>query len=166
MKWMTKLACMTCICVLLTGCGDRLSEIKDAASGINTAANSAASAVSRDVHAIRAIDINYKDTSFTVNDLFKTILRDIRWDYDPKKNELHVRGTWQPPLFSDQPWGDQLKEKLAESGTVDVTCKIIDDKIDSSQTTTTVIFNNENLLQKNGEEALHHLYDTYLLSTH
>ena len=44
--------------------------------------------------------------------------------------------------------------------------QLLTDKIDSSQTTTTVIFNNENLLQKNGEEALHHLYDTYLLSTH
>jgi len=155
---------MTCIFALLTGCGDRLSEIKDAASGINTAANSAASAVSRDVHAIRALDINYKDTSFTVNDLFKTILRDIRWDYDPEKNELHVRGTWQPPLFSDQPWNDELKEKLAESGVVTITCKINDDKFDSSQTNVTVMNNNEILLQKNGEKALHHLYDTYLLS--
>ncbi|KPN96977.1 hypothetical protein AO843_01460 [Lysinibacillus sp. ZYM-1] len=164
MKWMTKIASMTCIFALLTGCGDRLSEIKDAASGINTAANSAASAVSRDVHAIRALDINYKDTSFTVNDLFKTILRDIRWDYDPEKNELHVRGTWQPPLFSDQPWNDELKEKLAESGVVTITCKINDDKFDSSQTNVTVMNNNEILLQKNGEKALHHLYDTYLLS--
>ncbi len=60
MKWMTKVACITCICALLSGCGNRLSEIKDAASGINSAANSAASAVSRDVHAIRALDINYK----------------------------------------------------------------------------------------------------------
>lgn len=163
MKWMTKVACITCICALLSGCGGRFSEIKDAASGINSAANSAASAVSRDVHAIRALDINYKDTSFTVNDLFKTILRDIRWDYDLEKNELHVRGTWQPPLFSDQAWSDDMKEKLAESGFVTVTCQIIDDKIDSQQTSITLTYNEEILLQKNGEEALHHLYDTYLL---
>lgn len=163
MKWMTKIACITCICALLSGCGDRFSEIKDAASGINSAANSAASAVSRDVHAIRALDINYKDTSFTVNDLFKTILRDIRWDYDPEKNELHVRGTWQPPLFSDQAWREDMKEKLAESGFVTIACKIIDDKIDSEQTSITLTYNEEILLQKNGEEALHHLYDTYLL---
>ncbi|KMN39906.1 hypothetical protein VK91_08940 [Lysinibacillus sp. LK3] len=163
MKWMTKVACITCICALLSGCGGRFSEIKDAASGINSAANSAASAVSRDVHAIRALDINYKDTSFTVNDLFKTILRDIRWDYDLEKNELHVRGTWQPPLFSDQAWSDDMKEKLTESGFVTVTCQIIDDKIDSQQTSITLTYNDEILLQKNGEEALHHLYDTYLL---
>ncbi|MEE3805956.1 MULTISPECIES: hypothetical protein [Lysinibacillus] len=160
---MTKVACITCICALLTGCGDRLAEIRDAASGINSAANSAASAVSRDVHAMRAIDINYQDTSFTVNDLFKTILRDIRWDYDLEKNELHVRGTWQPPLFSDQPWDGDMKEKLAEAGFVTVTCKFIDDKIDSKHTNVILTYNEEILLQENGEEALHHLYDTYLL---
>lgn len=82
---MTKVACITCLCALLTGCSNRLSEIKDAVSGINSAAENAASAVSRDVHAVRAIAINYKDTSFTVNDLFKTILRDVRWDYDAEK---------------------------------------------------------------------------------
>lgn len=163
MKWMTKVACITCICALLTGCGDRLAEIRDAASGINSAANSAASAVSRDVHAMRAIDINYQDTSFTVNDLFKTILRDIRWDYDLEKNELHVRGTWQPPLFSDQPWDGDMKEKLAEAGFVTVTCKFIDDKIDSKHTNVILTYNEEILLQENGEEALHHLYNTYLL---
>ncbi|MEA0563934.1 hypothetical protein [Lysinibacillus irui] len=160
---MTKVACMSCICALLSGCGDRISEIKDAASGINSAANSAASAVSRDVHAIRAIDINYQDTSFTVNDLFKTILRDIRWDYDPEKNELHVRGTWQPPLFSDQSWNKEMKEMLAEAGVVTVSCKIIDDKIDSSQTKVTLTYNGEILLEQIGEDTLHHLYDTYLL---
>ena len=86
MKWMTKVACITCICALLSGCGGRFSEIKDAASGINSVKLiPQTSAVSRDVHAIRALDINYKDTSFTVNDLFKTILRDIRWDYDLEK---------------------------------------------------------------------------------
>ena len=163
MRWLTKLACVACLGALLVGCGERLSEIKGAVSGINSAADSAASAVGRDVHAIRAITINYKNTTFTVNDLFKSILRDIRWDYDLEKNELHVRGTWQPPLFSDQAWSDDMKEKLTESGFVTVTCQIIDDKIDSQQTSITLTYNDEILLQKNGEEALHHLYDTYLL---
>lgn len=160
---MTKLTFVACLSTLLTGCGDRLSEIKDAASGINSAADAAASAVSRDVHAIRALTINYEDQTFTINDLFKTILRDIRWDYDLEKNELHVRGTWQPPLFSDQAWSDDMKKKLTESGFVTVTCQIIDDKIDSQQTSITLTYNDEILLQKNGEEALHHLYDIYLL---
>lgn len=163
MRWITKLACVACLGALLVGCGERLSEIKGAVSGINSAADSAASAVGRDVHAIRAITINYKNTTFTVNDLFKSILRDIRWDYDPEKNELHVRGTWQPPLFSDQSWNEEMKEKLAEAGVVTVSCKIIDDKIDSSLTKVTLTYNEEILLEQNGEDALHHLYDTYLL---
>jgi len=161
-KWMTKVASITCLCALLAGCGDRLSEIKDAASGINSAANSAASAVSRDVHAIRAIDINYKDTSFTVNDLFKTILRDVRWDYDAEKNELHVKGTWQAPLFSEQTWDNAMKKQLAEPGVVRVTCTLTDNMIDSASTNVTLVFNDETILEMTGEDALHHLYDTYL----
>ncbi|WP_254660130.1 hypothetical protein [Lysinibacillus xylanilyticus] len=159
---MTKVASITCLCALLAGCGDRLSEIKDAASGINSAANSAASAVSRDVHAIRAIDINYKDTSFTVNDLFKTILRDVRWDYDAKKNELHVKGTWQAPLFSEQTWDDTMKKQLSETGVVRVTCTLTDNMIESTSTNVTLVFNDETILEMTGENALHHLYDTYL----
>ncbi|MFJ8090757.1 hypothetical protein ACIQ7N_21500 [Lysinibacillus sp. NPDC095746] len=159
---MTKVACITCLCALLTGCGNRLSEIKDAVSGINSAAENAASAVSRDVHAVRAIAINYKDTSFTVNDLFKTILRDVRWDYDAEKSELHVRGTWKAPLFSEQPWDDTKKKQLAETGVVKVTCTINNNKIDSALTNVTLIFNDETILEMTGEDALHHLYDTYL----
>lgn len=162
MRWMTKVASIACLCALLAGCGDRLSEIKDAASGITSAANSAASAVSRDVHAVRAIDINYKDTTFTVNDLFKTILRDIRWDYDAEKNELHVRGTWQAPLFSEQKWNDTMKKQLAETGVVRVTFTLTDNKIDSASTNVTLVFNDETILEMTGEDALYHLYDTYL----
>ena len=161
MRWITKLACVACLCALLAGCGERLSEIKDAASGINSAADSAASAVGRDVHAIRAITINYKDTTFTVNDLFKSILRDIRWDYDPDKKELHVRGTWQAPLFSEQSWDDTMKKQLAETGVVNVTCVINNDQIDGSLTEVTLVFNNETILEMTGEEALDYLYDTY-----
>ncbi len=159
---MTKMACITCFGALLAGCGDRLTEIEEAVSGINSAADSAASAVSRDVHAIRAIDINYKDTSFTVNDLFKSILRDTRWNYDAEKNELHVRGTWREPLFSEQPWDDVMKKQLAETGKVTVTCTITNKTIDSALTNVTLVLNDETILQMNGEEALHHLYDTYL----
>ncbi|MGE7841046.1 hypothetical protein ACQKNX_09665 [Lysinibacillus sp. NPDC093712] len=159
---MTKLAIVTCLSVLLAGCGDRLTEIKDAFSGINSAADAAASAVSQDVHAIRALTINYNDESFTINDLFKTILRDIRWEYDGEKNELHVQGTWQAPLFSDQAWDDHMQKQLAETGLVNVICVIQDDQIDSSQTEVTLVFNQEKILQLSGDDALHHLYDTYL----
>lgn len=161
-KWMTKLAIVTCLSVLLAGCGDRLTEIKDAFSGINSAADAAASAVSQDVHAIRALTINYNDESFTINDLFKTILRDIRWEYDGEKNELHVQGTWQAPLFSEQAWDDHMQKQLAETGLVTVICVMQDDQIDSSQTEVTLMFNQEKILQLSGDDALHHLYDTYL----
>ena len=159
---MTKLTFVACLSVLLAGCGDRLTEIKDAVSGINSAADAAASAVSRDVHAIRALTINYNGESFTINDLFKTILRDIRWEYDGEKNELHVQGTWQAPLFPEQAWDTALQKQLAESGVVSVTCIMDGDQIDSSQTEVTLILNQEKLIQMNGEEALHQLYDTYL----
>ncbi|KOY80881.1 hypothetical protein I6G82_04935 [Lysinibacillus macroides] len=162
MKWMTKLAWITCMCALLSGCGERFAEIKDAASGINAAADSAASAVSRDVHAIRAMAINYGDTTFTVNDLFKTILRDIRWDYDLEKDELHVRGTWQPPIFSDQAWDQEMTKKLAEAGIVNVICKITDDTLDPPHTTITLSYKDEIILEQSGEEALYQLYDTFL----
>ena len=162
MKWMTKVICIICLSTLLVGCGDRLTEIKDAASGISSAADSAATAVSRDVHAIRAIPIDYNDKTFTVNDLFKTILRDVRWDYDAKHNELQVHGTWQPPLFSEQGWDDTIQKQLAETGLVTVTCTIKGDKIDRALTELKLVYNNEIMYQMNGEEALHYLYDTYL----
>ncbi|MBG9454088.1 hypothetical protein ABE61_08395 [Lysinibacillus sphaericus] len=162
MRWMTKVTCITCLCALLAGCSDRLSDIKEAVSGINSAAETAASAVGRDVHAIRAIAIDYKDTTFTVNDLFKTILRDVRWDYDAEKSELHVRGTWLAPLFSEQPWDDAMKKQLAETGVVKVTCTFKNDKIDSASTNVTLIFNDKTIVEMAGEDALQHLYDTYL----
>ncbi|WP_054768288.1 hypothetical protein [Lysinibacillus parviboronicapiens] len=162
MKRFTKVACVLCLSTLLVGCSDRLTEIKDAASGITSAADSAANAVSRDVHAIRAIAIDYNDKSFTINDLFKTILRDVRWDYDAKQNELQVQGTWQPPLFSEQGWNQDKQKQLAETGLVTVTCVIDGDKIDSTLTDLKLVYNNEIMYQMNGEEALHYLYDTYL----
>lgn len=162
MKWITKVACVLCLSTLLVGCSERLTKIKDAASGITSAADSAANAVSRDVHAIRAIAIDYNDKSFTINDLFKTILRDVRWDYDAKQNELQVQGTWQPPLFSEQGWNQDKQKQLAKTGLVTVTCVIDGDKIDSTLTDLKLVFNNEIMYQINGEEALHYLYDTYL----
>ena len=85
-------ACILSLC--LAGCSDTLGEIKDAASGINTAADEAATAISQDVHSIRAINITYNDETFTVNDLFKSILRDVQWDYErgEKTNALKVNG--------------------------------------------------------------------------
>lgn len=151
-----------CLSVLLTGCGDRLSEIKDAASGINAAANSAASALGQDVHSVRAITISYNDETFTINDLFKTILRDTRWEYDAHEGKIHIKGTWIDPLFSEQQWDDVYKKQLAETGEVTVTCSIQDGQINSALTDVKLVFDEKTILQMTGEDALYHLYETYL----
>ena len=88
MKKLFSLIIFTCF---LAGCGDSYSEIKEAVSGINTKANDAASALSLEVHELRATELYYNDKSFTINDLFKTTLRDVQWYYDEKKqNVLNV----------------------------------------------------------------------------
>lgn len=69
---------------LLVGCGETMTDIKDAVSGINSKANEAAQALGEDVHALRRTEIKYSNATITINDLFKTILRDIQWFYEPK----------------------------------------------------------------------------------
>lgn len=85
----------------MTGC-NRFTEIKEAASDINEAAHSAASALSKDVHSVRATHLSYNEETFTLNDLFKSILRDTRWEYDAQAGKLQVKGTCLEPLFLDQ----------------------------------------------------------------
>lgn len=53
-------------------------------------------------------------------------------------------------------------KKLAEEGIVHVRCKIADDTLDSAHTIITLSYNHEIIFEKSGEEALHHLYDTFL----
>ncbi|MFJ7953465.1 hypothetical protein ACIQZG_18325 [Lysinibacillus sp. NPDC096418] len=162
MKSIKKVAFIICLSLLLTGCGDRLTEIKDAASGINAAADSAASALSRDVHSVRAMTVTYNEETFTINDLFKTILRDSRWEYDTDEARLLVNGTWMDPLFAEQQWDDAYKKQLAETGEVTVTIFIQDDKINSERSEVNLTFNGEVILQMTGEDALYHLYVTYI----
>lgn len=162
MKLMKKIFFIICLSILLTGCGDRLTEIKDAASGINAAADSAASALSRDVHSVRAIKLTYNDDTFTINDLFKTILRDTRWEYDAGEGKLIVIGTWIDPLFAEQQWDETYKKQLAEIGKVTVTSFIQDDKINSELSDVKLTFNDEVILHMTGEDALNHLYETYI----
>ena len=162
MKLIKKVVFIVGLSVLLTGCGDRLAEIKDAASGINEAANSAASALSKDVHSVRAILLTYNDETFTINDLFKTILRDTRWEYDAQTEKLQVTGTWMDPLFSEQSWDDTYKKQLAETGEITVTCQIQDDQIHSKQTDVKLIFGGDTIVHMTGEDALFYLYETYI----
>lgn len=161
-KLINKGISIVCLSVLLTGCGDRLTEIKEAASGINGAAHSAANALSKDVHSVRAIHLSYNEETFTLNDVFKSILRDTRWEYDAQAEKLQVKGTWLEPLFADQHWDNTYKKKLAETGEITVTLRIQDDKIHSALTDVKLVYDGETILHMTGEDALFLLYETYL----
>lgn len=72
-----------------------MKDIKDAAAGINSKATEAATAISIDVHSIRAIELAFDNKQVAINDLFKTILRDVQWHYDESANILKISGTWK-----------------------------------------------------------------------
>jgi len=150
--------------ILLYGCGN-LSEIKEAVSGINSQAEKAKSAITLDAHTIRSIEIAYNEENFTVNDLFKTILRDVQWEYE-KKEELHhliVRGTWKEPLFEQRlSMDEQLIEELVVDGKVLVHLTFESETILPDFTTVSMSLRDELLVDLEGEEALYHLYDCFL----
>ena len=156
--------CSACLLSLyLAGCSDTWGEIKDAASGINTAADKAATAISQDVHSIRAIDITYNGQTFTVNDLFKSILRDVQWHYEPAEetNTLKVTGTWQPGLFAPYGIAEELKDTLAVHGEVTINLAVENNTIQEDGTFAALLYHDETIIAENGQEILHHLYDYY-----
>lgn len=149
--------------ILLAGCGDTYNEIKQAAAGINSKADEATAAISADVHAIRATTVSYKEQTFTVNDVFKTILRDIQWFYDEETNQLKITGTWQDNgLFSEQSFDEQLKKSLQHEGEVEIILVIKNEQIITEHTNVTLTLQRNNLLHLTGAAALYHLYDVYL----
>ena len=163
---MQKLYTILLISVLslfLIGCSDKVNEIKEAASGINSAANKAATAISQDVHSIRAIEITHNDQTFTVNDLFKSILRDVQWHYEPSQEEniLKITGTWQPTLFAPYNIDETIKPDLAVNGRVTIELKVEENIIQEENTIVTLTYNEENLFSENGQEILHYLYEYY-----
>ena len=149
--------------LFLVGCSNTLNDIKEAASGINSAANKAATAISQDVHSIRAIDITHNNQTFTVNDLFKSILRDVQWHYEPSQEEnvLKITGTWQPNLFNAYNIDETIEPDLAVEGEVTITLKVVDNIIQEEHTTVTLSYNEENLLNETGPDILHYLYEYY-----
>ena len=149
--------------LFLVGCSDTLNEIKEAASGINSAADKAATAISQDVHSIRAIEITHNAQTFTVNDLFKFILRDIQWHYEPSQEEnvLKITGTWQPNLFASYNIDETIKPDLAVNGRVTIELQVEENIIQEENTTVTLTYNEENLLNETGQEILHYLYEYY-----
>lgn len=153
------------ICIVLTGCGNTFGEIKEAASGINSKANDAASAISMDVHSIRATKIQYEDQTFTINEAFKTILRDVQWHY-AKENEVDtitITGTWiDNGLFGDIHFDDETKKQLLENGKVSVFMPFRNLELDEQAITVSMKLHGEMVIDEQGKSPLHHLYDVYL----
>lgn len=151
------------IIVALAGCGDTYSDMKQAAAGIQSKANEASTAISADVHAIRATTISYNEQTFTINDLFKTILRDVQWFYDEKTNQLTINGTWQDNgLFAEQQFSDDMKQSLQHEGEVTVVLVIAEEQVVAQSTQASLILKKNNLVTYTGEQALYQLFDVYI----
>lgn len=150
--------------MLLAGCDDKIVELKEAAAGINTKANEAASAISIDVHSIRSTEIKFDNQTFTINDLFKTILRDIQWYYDEsgESQQLKITGTWQDNgLFAEHSFSDYQKERLKEIGQVGVILSFASNTMDETKTKVSMQLDGETLIKEEGREILHHFYNIY-----
>lgn len=150
--------------MLLSGCSEKMSDIKSAVSGINTAATNAATAISQNVHNLRAIEIHYENEQFTINDLFKTILRDVQWHYEQTEGTdiLKVTGTWKDPLFENENFDAQTKKLLKELGKVTVELYIKDGMLQPNNTVIKLELNGEIIVEVQGEIALTKFYDVFL----
>lgn len=151
--------------ILLAGCGDTVGDLKEAVAGINSKANEAATAISIDVHSMRATEIEFDDQTFTINDVFKTILRDVQWYYDESENkqQLKISGTWQDNgLFADENYSKDLKQQLLENGHVEVLLTFENNLIAEQETTVHMKLNGETLIEEQGTEILHQFYRIYL----
>ncbi|MEK4386568.1 23S rRNA methyltransferase [Solibacillus sp. FSL W7-1464] len=161
---MRKYSLLLSISILLAGCGDTVADLKKAASGISSKADEAASAISIDVHSIRATEIEFNNHSFTINDLFKTILRDVQWEYDDsgETQQLKITGTWQNNgLFTQHSFSASQKERLQENGQVEVILLFISDTIDETKTKVTMQLDGQTLVEEDGQDTLHHFYKIY-----
>lgn len=164
MRKLTMMIPFIFLILLLSGCSEKVTELKEAVSGIDGAANKAAKAISLDAHSIRSIEIEHGDTKFTVNDLYKTILRDVFWEYE-EKNEIHiftVKGTWKEPLFEEYHFTENQIEKLKDEGKVIVQLELVDGFIKPESTTVQMTLDGETLVDEKGEDALNRLYDQYV----
>lgn len=158
------MSCLSLIFLLiLGGCGSTLNDIKGAVSEIDTAADKAAKAISYDAQTIRSKEIEYNNVSFTINDLFETILRDVQWEYE-EINDLHkfkVNGTWQDSLFDSYQFTEVQKKQLEEVGKVLIEFEFDNEQIVAESTSIQLILNQNILVEKNGEDALVYLFDYY-----
>lgn len=151
---------------LLVGCSDKIDEIKDAVSGIDNQADKAAKAISLDAHSIRSFEINYENNSFTINDLFKTILRDTQWEYEQNDtiHTLIVKGAWKEPLLANYNLSIE-KDKLNENGKVIVELQFEENNMNEEKTKVVLKYNDNIVFEQEGKEVLLNLYDTYINTT-
>ncbi|MED3660710.1 23S rRNA methyltransferase [Ureibacillus sp. FSL K6-8385] len=151
---------VVCSIFLLSGC----SSIKDAISGIQTQAEKAKSGLTIDAFSLRESEIEYKGATFTVEELFKTILRDVQWEYEKNQDEhlLMVKGTWQEPLFDDLQLTDKQKEELSTTGKILIQLIFENDRLIPDQTAVTMKLKEKTLVDEKGEEILHYFCDLYL----
>ncbi|MEK4229982.1 23S rRNA methyltransferase [Solibacillus sp. FSL H8-0538] len=153
------------VTIILTGCGETFEELKDAAYGINSKADEAASALSMDVHSIRTTEIQFNNQTFTINDLYKTILRDVQWHYEKidEVDTLTVTGTWKNNgLFSAYKFDEDIKKQLLEHGEITVFLTFPNGKLSEEDAVISMHLNDETVVQDIGTTALHALYDVYL----
>lgn len=152
------------VLILLVGCGNTLEELKGAAAGINSRANEAATALSMDAHSIRATEIQYNNQTFTINDLYKAILRDVQWHYEKIDgvDTIKVTGTWQDKgLFEVYNFEEDVKNQLLEYGKITVFLTFSEDQLNEEATEVTMHLNDKILVQEIGTPALHTFYELY-----
>ncbi|MEG0471428.1 MAG: 23S rRNA methyltransferase [Solibacillus sp.] len=150
--------------LLLASCTQAIGDIKNAAAGINSKANEAATAISLDVHSVRAVEIQFDHQTFTINDLFKSILRDVQWHYE-KKGELIITGTWKDNgLFAESNFDEETKKQLRENGKIEVILSFSNGVLNEEDTAISMHLLENKLVEQHGKEDLYALYTLYLES--
>lgn len=161
---MKKIFSLIFICAFcLVGCTDKLTEIKDAASGIQTKANEAATVLTEDVHTLRDLKVDVNDKQVSINTLMKNTLRDVQWTYEKETIAfLHVKGTWKDDLFESYSFTEDEKKVLRENGKVYVTFAFAEQQLQPAQSTLKLIVNDKQIIQENGEIVLQYFKEAYL----
>lgn len=159
---MRKLIPLLVVVILCTGCGDTMSDIKEAAAGINSKANEAASAISIDVHSIRATELTFDNEQHTINDLFKAILRDVQWQYDEVNEQLKISGTWKDNgLFSEQLSPEHLSADLVENGKVTIVLSFSNGVLHLDRTQAHMKLHTDVIVDAQGEPLFQHFYEVF-----
>ncbi|MFY3793082.1 hypothetical protein ACOQFO_15515 [Ureibacillus sp. MALMAid1270] len=147
---------------ILAGC----SDIRDALSGIDDQAHKAASAISQEALEAKSINIEYGNESFTIDELFTTILRDTLWEYE-KNDKLQIftiKGTWKDGLFEENKFSDEMKQDLRMNGKVTIKLEIENGQINTESTKVTMKLKDNTIVEEFGEVAQKMLYEAFTIN--